>query len=442
MSTTETWKAWEGRIIDGKFPLRQWLGGSDHNVVFLTERPGSEPRKAVIKLIGADPADADRQLSRWRAATQLPYPALIRIFDMGRCRLNDASMLYLVMECADEDLAQILPQRALTPAEVGELLPPLLDAVSFLHSKGFVHGRIKPSNVLAVGNQLKLSADQIVSLAEPAAARTRRDVYDAPESAAGIVSAAGDLWSVGVTLVAALTQNVSFEHEPSAGNPGLPESIPEPFRGVARECLQLDPKRRCSIAEIKARLQPEGRSVPAPRELVPAAKSRLKAGPVAVAAIVVVLLVGLAVFLSRGKNTPTQNPVATEQSTTQASAPAPAPAAPQVHDSAMPSKKAGASRGEVIHQVLPEIPRSAKNTITGTIKVAVRVEVDASGKVTSARLVSSGPSKYFANQALSAARGWEFSTPVVNGQPTSSAWILRFRFKRGSTQASPERASR
>lgn len=108
----------------------------------------------------------------------------------------------------------------------------------------------------------------------------------------------------------------------------------------------------------------------------------------------------------------------------------------------MPSKKAGASRGEVIHQVLPEIPRSAKNTITGTIKVAVRVEVDASGKVTSARLVSSGPSKYFANQALSAARGWEFSTPVVNGQPTSSAWILRFRFKRGSTQASPERASR
>ncbi len=143
------------------------------------------------------------------------------------------------------------------------MLPPLLDALSYLHGKKFVHGRIKPSNVLAVGDQLKLSADQVVPATESNPARRRRDVYDAPETGAGIVSPAGDVWSLGVTLVAALTQNISFAEGTSPNDPDLPASVPEPFRGMARECLHLDPKRRCSIAEIQARLQPAGRSVPA-----------------------------------------------------------------------------------------------------------------------------------------------------------------------------------
>lgn len=93
-------------------------------------------------------------------------------------------------------------------------------------------------------------------------------------------------------------------------------------------------------------------------------------------------------------------------------------------------------------QVLPDVPRSAKNTITGTIKVGVRVEVDPSGKVTAAKLASAGPSKYFANLALKAAEQWQFSPLEVNGQPAASTWLLKFRFKRTSTQVDPERVSR
>ena len=51
MNNTEAWKTWEGRTVDGKFPLRRWLGGSDHSAVFLTDLGGSQ--KAVIKLIAA-----------------------------------------------------------------------------------------------------------------------------------------------------------------------------------------------------------------------------------------------------------------------------------------------------------------------------------------------------------------------------------------------------
>ena len=65
MSSAEVWKTWEGRVIDGKFPLRQWLSGSDHSAVFLTERPGQLSQKFALKLIPADAGDADRQLARW-----------------------------------------------------------------------------------------------------------------------------------------------------------------------------------------------------------------------------------------------------------------------------------------------------------------------------------------------------------------------------------------
>jgi TonB family protein len=451
MSNPEEWKKWEGRV-DGKFPLRQWLGGSDHSAVFLTERPG-QSQKVAIKLIVADPPDSDRQLARWRAAAQLSHPHLMRIYDAGRCRLDGTSLLYLVMEYAEEDLSQILPQRPLAPAEVTDLLPAVLDALSYLHAKGFVHGRIKPSNVHAMGDQLELSADQIVSFsdsnAEPNPARGRRDVYDAPETAAGIVSPAGDVWSIGVTLVAALTQNVSFDDATSRNDPDPPTTVPQPFRGIARECLHLDPKRRCSLADIQARLQPAGRSVPAEPEAPPPRRRAVKRGPIA-AMLVVAVSVGLVFFFSPGKKvsapaaaptTATAAQPAPQTSPPPETKPSPAPK-PQVPEPVAAPKKTVASGGEVLHQVLPDVSQSARNTITGTIKVSVRVEVDASGKVTSAEFKSAGPSKYFAGLAMKAAQSWEFSPPEVNGKPAASTWLLRFRFKRTSTQASPERVTR
>jgi TonB family protein len=456
MGTIEGWKAWEGRYVAGKFPLRHWLGGSDHSAVFLTERSQSGPQKAAIKLIAAD-GTAELQLARWRAAAQLSHPNLIRIVEAGRSQVDATPLVYLVMELAEEDLSQILPQRALAPGEVTDLLPPLLDALAYLHDKGFVHGRIKPSNILAVGDQLKLSSDQVAPASEASSKGRRRDVYDAPETAAGIVSPAGDLWSVGVTLVAALTQNVSFAEESSQGTPILPDSIPEPFYSVARDCLHLDPKQRYSIADIRMRLRGPARSVPFEPEVSATAQRSLNSKLI-FGVLLAAALVGGVIFFSRGKNASAPREAgapanvsestpanATAPTVPPASAPAPNPGSTRTSQVPQPSeapRKAADSPGDVVQQVMPDVPRSASNTITGTIKVAVQVNVDASGKVTQAKFTSAGSSKYFANLALKAAERWEFSPPVVNGQPSESAWVLRFRFRRGGTQVSPERLRR
>jgi len=437
MSKLDTWKSWEGRVIEGKFPLRQWLGGSDHSDVFLTEIPGQPSQRAAIKLIRIDDGNAEALLYRMRRAAKLSHPHLIRTFDSGVSRVDGLQFLYVLIECADDDLSQILPERPLAPSEVSDLLPPVLDALSYLHKNGFVHGRVKPSNVLAAGDQLKLSSDQVAPVAQQDGSRRRRDVYDAPETAAGIISPAGDIWSVGVTLLAALTQSVAAAEQASPTNRDLPETIPDPFRGIVRESLQLDPNRRCPLKEIQARMQPAARSVPAPPEPVPIPAGSSTRRPVfAVAAVIIVVLgVVLALLYSRSSKSPAQTTDATKQPASEP-APAPAVAAPKP---AEPAAKPRASGGEVVRQVIPEVPRSAQNTIRGTIKVVVRVQVDPSGKVTSATFRSRGSSQYFANQALKAAERWEFSAPEINGQPTGSIWLLQFRFKRTSIQASPER---
>ena len=439
MSKPESWKSWEGQVVDGKFPLRHLLGGTEHSAVFVTEMPGRKAQKVAIKLIEIQATDANRHVSQLRAASKLSHPHVIPIVEAGRCLMDGAPYVYAVMEFAEEDLSQILPQRPLSPTEVSELLPPLLDALSYIHSMGFVHGRIKPSNVLAVGDQLKLSSDQISAVTEPDENRRRQDVYDAPETAAGIISPAGDVWSVGVTLVAAITQNVTIAEDTAIGNPTLPETIPEPYRGIVRECLQLDPRRRSSLAEIQARLLPPGRSVPQPPAPLPIPPRSANRWPALAAALVLIVavLVGLGVFFSRSKTTSAQNSDSTPQPTTQAALPT-SPAREPVRAPA----HSVSSGGEVRHQVIPDIPQSAKNTIKGTIKVTVHVDVDSTGKVTSAKLRNAGPSRYFAGKALGAAQRWEFGPPLTGGQPTNSSWLLQFHFRRTSTQASFERTNR
>jgi TonB family protein len=438
MSKPDTWKSWEGLVVKGKFPLRQWLGGSDHSAVFLTEFADQPVQRAAIKLIQVDEATAEARLSRLRATAKLSHPHLIRTFDCGLCRLDGSPFVYVVMECADDDLSRILPERPLDPSEVSDLLPPVLDALFYLHKNGFVHGRVKPSNVLAAGDQLKLSSDQVAPVVQQDGGRRRRDVYDAPETAAGIISPAGDIWSAGVTLLAALAQNVTAAEQASPANRDLPETIPDPFRGIVRECLQLDPNRRCSLKEIQARMQPAARSVPAPAEpaAIPASSATRKPVFATAAVIIVVLGVVLAWTYSRSSKSATQTSDGTKQPVTEA-APTPTTAAPKPAEPVVPPPRAPG--GEVVRQVLPDVPRSAQNTIRGTIKVVVQVEVDPSGKISAAKLKSSGSSRYFANQALKAAERWEFSAPEVNGRPTASTWLLQFRFKKTSIQASPQR---
>ena len=168
MNAAEIRGDWVGRVIDGRFPLLQRLGGSTAAAVFLTELSEGS-RKAVIKLIPADAEDASTRAIAWDAASALSHPNLAQVHAHGRCEIDSVPLLYVVSEFADEVLAEILKERPLSLPEAREMFGPALDALSYLHSKGLVHSRLKPSNIMASGDRLKLSTD---GLSLPGATQT------------------------------------------------------------------------------------------------------------------------------------------------------------------------------------------------------------------------------------------------------------------------------
>jgi TonB family protein len=432
----ELWKKWEGRVVNEKFPLRQWLGGSDHSAVFLTDPPVGGSLKTAIKLIAADNPKDEVQLSRWAAAAKFSHPHVIRLFDGGRCVIDGTQLLFVVMEFADENLAQILPIRPLAVAEAFEMLRPAAEALGSIHRAGLAHGGIKPSNIMAVGNQLKLSADSLGKPGERGAARAP-SAYDAPEMAATGPSPAADVWSLGAALVAVLTQVESKLNNGSGEPITVPNTIPQPFRDIARECLR-DEHHRCSAEDILRRLEQPAPAVPSEVPVRPPQEGSKRWIVVAIVAAALVLGVWLGIrVLSHEAPVPAAD---TRAASGQPSSGAPAEKAPAPFSAKRaPAQKAG-TRGSVVRQVMPEVSRGAQNTITGRVRVSVQVTVDASGNVSDARLVSPGPSKYFAARSLAAARQWKFNPPQAGGQPTTSEWLLRFEIGRASIQAFPSQS--
>jgi TonB family protein len=418
---------WQGQVVDGRFPLEQYLGGSEQQAVFLTRIPGGAT-KAAIKLIRATACNPDAQLAAWRRAAKLSHPHLIRIYDGGRCWLAGTDLVFVVTEYAEENLGQVVPQRALTAAEADAMAGPTIEALTYLHDQSLVHGHLRPSNVMAVNDQLKLSTD---SVQEPGSSvrKPQPSVYDVPEGASVGLSAASDVWSLGATLAESLTQRVPRKNAENV-------KLPQPFADIVTHSLREDPASRWKVRDISARLKtatdkhPESSvaSSAAVSSVSAAEGSRSRPFLFLLIGAIVVIAAGLFFFAHRGSDSGQQ----AATSSPAATAPAKSPAT-----QSSPSLN---SPGSALNRVLPAPSRGALNTIHGRIKVRVRVAVDATGNVTRTNFVTAGPSQYFARLAAQAAQKWKFAPAIANGQPASTEWTILFEYTRSGVEASQQPA--
>src|SRR5262249_33569558 len=69
-----------------------------------------------------------------------------------------------------------------------------------------------------------------------------------------------------------------------------------------------------------------------------------------------------------------------------------------------------------VHQVIPDVPQRARRTIRGTVRVSVRVIVEADGTVFAALADQRGPSRYFERLAVDSAKKWTFPPAEAAGQ--------------------------
>ncbi len=91
----------------------------------------------------------------------------------------------------------------------------------------------------------------------------------------------------------------------------------------------------------------------------------------------------------------------------------------------------------MVHEEIPKVSASARDTIRGHVKVSVRVTVDRSGNVVGETLEHPGPSNYFNRLASQAARKWKFSEASNEG---TRQWLLHFEFGREGTAVHAVRA--
>ena len=85
-----------------------------------------------------------------------------------------------------------------------------------------------------------------------------------------------------------------------------------------------------------------------------------------------------------------------------------------------------------VHQAIPDVPRSALQTIRGTVRVSVRLTVDEQGTVVAATPDARGPSRYFERLALEASKKWTFAPVTTQQQRTVR---VQFNFTRDGTTA-------
>ena len=200
-----------------------------------------------------------------RTAARLSHPGVVTVYDV----VEEDGRPWIVMELirARSLHEQIKRDGVLSPRKVAEIGRQVAGALRVAHEAGILHRDVKPSNVLVSGSRAVLT-DFGIARAQSDATLTQTGMligspaYIAPERARGRVAvSASDLWSLGVTMYAAVEGKSPFERPDAMASlvavlTDEPASAPNagPLRPVIEGLLRKDPAERLTVDEVVSML--------------------------------------------------------------------------------------------------------------------------------------------------------------------------------------------
>ena len=263
-----------GRLVGGRYRLARSLGRGGMGVVWAA-RDVTLDRDVAIKEVtlppGLDEGQRaqlrERTLREARAAARIRSAAAVTVYDV----VEEDGRPWIVMELLPpRSLAEVIREEGPLPADrAARTGLRLLEALSAAHAVGVLHRDVKPANVLfdATGRAV-LTDFGIASLEGEVSMTTTGTVvgspgYVAPERALGRPpSPASDLWSLGVTLAAAVHGRSPFEKDTplatvvAAMQDPLPQAVVTgPLGDVIDRLLAKDPSERPDVDEARRLLE-------------------------------------------------------------------------------------------------------------------------------------------------------------------------------------------
>jgi beta-lactam-binding protein with PASTA domain/tRNA A-37 threonylcarbamoyl transferase component Bud32 len=256
------------RTFDGRYKILRRLGAGGMADVYLAE-DGELGRRVAIKILNDRYANDELFVERFRreakSAAALSHPNIVSIYDRGVAE----GTYYIAMEVIEgRNLKELIRAGGrLRPAQAVAYARQILAALRFAHRNGIIHRDIKPHNIL-IGSEERLKVTDFGIARAGASQMTEAGSimgtaqYLSPEQArGGNVSAASDLYSIGVVLYEMLTGEVPFTGDtaveiamkhvndaprpPSARAPGIPADLDR----VVLRCLAKNPADRYQTAE-------------------------------------------------------------------------------------------------------------------------------------------------------------------------------------------------
>ncbi|CAN5493816.1 hypothetical protein BH11CYA1_BH11CYA1_12960 [soil metagenome] len=218
-----------GSVIGGAFRIGSIVGRGGMGVVYLAEQMSL--RKQVALKVLAPELVNEQSWRRFQAEAKILAPlnhsSLVKVYDLG---IHEQKIPYYSMDFLDgQSLEEILSDDGPMPLkQTLSIFVDVLNGLAYAHRNGIIHRDIKPGNIMLCtaggDNVVKILDFGISKLVGPNAANLQSltavgeifgsPFYMSPEQCAGsAVDARSDIYSVGCTLIEALSGFVPFEGE-------------------------------------------------------------------------------------------------------------------------------------------------------------------------------------------------------------------------------------
>jgi serine/threonine protein kinase len=237
--------------LAGRYEIRTPLGEGNFSVTYRA-RDLVLGRDVAVKILReqyfAHAGFSSRFENEARAAALVSHPNVIQVFDYGR----EDRTAYIVMQYVPGPSLKtyMLENGPLLVEEAVGFARDILDGLAAIHAAGIIHRDVKPQNVLLTEtHQAKVTDFGIAHFNAASAGLTETGTalgtaaYMAPEQASGQeVTAATDLYSVGVMLYEMLTGRMPFPGD-------------NPVQVMYRHVNELPPPPRTLNARIPVALE-------------------------------------------------------------------------------------------------------------------------------------------------------------------------------------------